>query len=47
MIVYHHDLEWHAEILGCYIQGEVQNNHNMTVSSIFSELMILLQPTLV
>ena len=50
-MVVHHWLECHMKEMGCYRQGQGHSeglyNQNMTVSTISSKLMILLQPDLV
>ena len=46
--MHHHELECHAKRLVCCFQGQGHSkgsyDKNMTVSTIFSELLILLQP---
>ena len=51
MVMQHHELECHAEFCCCYFQGQGHsegcNDQNMSLSTIFSELLIPWQPNLV
>ena len=51
MVVYYHELECHAEKFVCYLQGQGHSegsyDQNVTLATISSDLLILLQPALV